>query len=393
MPEPVQAPKSFKPLQNTPIPIRAIAFQHLASKLDHEVFSVSFRDIKHALKPKIKTDPAIVLLEVYKEFLKVFSHEEANKLPPARPGVDHIIRMQPGTQPPARLLYDMSRNELKVLKEYLKDNLSKEYIGAFSSLAAAPVLFVKKPGGDLRFCVDYRGLNELTIKNKYSLPLIQETLDRLCKGIYFTKLDIIAAFNKIQIAAEAEWKTAFRTRLGLYKYLVTLIEALNQDLETIISQAYQDIDPEDPVAIISQMIMNGEHHSRQYSLSDYSLDSRCLYHYGKLYLPNQELLCLRILQKSYNLPMTRHPGVARTYEILQGSYYWPKMVDSVRQYIRNCLHAQEPSMQEINKESYFPFWYRHSHGKSLPWTLSQSYQCLWMLASHIHFISGLSLTV
>ena len=62
--------------------------------------------------------------------------------------------------------------------------------------------------------MDYRGLNDLTIKNKYPLPLIWETLDSFCKAVYFTKLDIIAAFNKIQIAASDEWKTAFRTRLG-----------------------------------------------------------------------------------------------------------------------------------------------------------------------------------
>ena len=204
MPEPVQAPESVKPLQNTPIPIGAIAFQHLASKPNHEVFSVSLRDIEHVLKPKIKTDPATVLPEVYKEFLKVFSHEEANKLPPARPGVDHIIRMQPGTRPPARPLYGMSRDELEVLKKYLENNLSKGYIWASSSPAAAPVLFVKKPGGGLWFCVDYRGPNDLTIKNKYPLPLIWETLNRLCKVVYFTKLDIIAAFNKIRVAAGEE---------------------------------------------------------------------------------------------------------------------------------------------------------------------------------------------
>ena len=68
--------------------------------------------------------------------------------------------------------------------------------------------------------MNYCGLNDLTIKNKYPLPLIRETLDRLCKAIYFTKLDIIAAFNKIKIAAREEWKTAFRTCLGLYKLLV-----------------------------------------------------------------------------------------------------------------------------------------------------------------------------
>ena len=91
----------------------------------------------------------------------------------------------------------MSRDELEVLKKYLEDNLSKGYIRASFFPAAAPVLFVKKPGGGLRFCVDYCGLNDLTIKNKYPLPLIRETLGRLCKAVYFTKLNIIAAFNKI----------------------------------------------------------------------------------------------------------------------------------------------------------------------------------------------------
>ena len=112
--------------------------------------------------------------------------------------------MQTGTQLPAGSLYGMSRDELEVLKNYLEDNLSKGYIRASSSHAAAPVLFVKKPGRGLWFCVDSCGLNDLTIKNKYPLPLIQETLDRLCKAVYFIKLNIIAAFNKIQIAAREE---------------------------------------------------------------------------------------------------------------------------------------------------------------------------------------------
>ena len=112
--------------------------------------------------------------------------------------------MQPGTQPPARPLYGMSRDELEALKKYLDDNLSKGYIRTPFSPAATPVLFVKKLGGGLWFCVDYCGLNDFTIKNKYSLPLIWETLDRLCKAVYLTKLNIIAAFNKIQIAAGEE---------------------------------------------------------------------------------------------------------------------------------------------------------------------------------------------
>ena len=71
------------PSQNTPIPIGAVAFQHLASKPDNWVFSIYMRDLEHVLKSKIKTDPASVLPEVYKEFLKVFSYKEAYKLPQA----------------------------------------------------------------------------------------------------------------------------------------------------------------------------------------------------------------------------------------------------------------------------------------------------------------------
>ena len=115
----------------------------------------------------------------------------------------------------------MSRDELLVLQKYLTENLEKGFIRSSSSPAASPVLFVKKPGGGLRFCVDYRALNAMTIKNRYPLPLIRETLDRLSKAcIFFTKLDIVAAFNRLRMAYGEEWKTAFRTRYGLFEYLV-----------------------------------------------------------------------------------------------------------------------------------------------------------------------------
>ena len=105
--------------------------------------------------------------------------------------------MQPGTQPPAGPLYNMSKDELQVLKKYLEENLSKRFIWASSSPAAVPVFFFKKPNQSLWFCVDYCGLNALTVQNIYPLPLIRESLNRLYKAIYFTKLDILTAFNKI----------------------------------------------------------------------------------------------------------------------------------------------------------------------------------------------------
>ena len=113
-------------------------------------------------------------------------------------------------------------------------------------------------------------------------------------------------------------------------------EPTDQDLETAIENAYQEMDQEDPVSVISQNISNGEHHSQQYLLSDYFLENGRLYFNNKLFLPNQESLRYRILQESHDQLMTRHPGVAKTYEIFQPQYYWPKMIDSVCQYIRNC---------------------------------------------------------
>ena len=101
-----------------------------------------------------------------------------------------------------------------MLKKYIKENLEKGFIRPSSSPASSPVLFVRKPGGGLRFCVDYRALNDLTIKNRYPIPRIHETLTLLGKANYFTKLDVISAFHRMRIAKGDEYLTAFRTCFG-----------------------------------------------------------------------------------------------------------------------------------------------------------------------------------
>ena len=87
--------------------------------------------------------------------------------------------------------------------------LSKGFIRQSSSSAAAPLLLVPKPSGGVRVCQDYRGLNDVTIKNRYPLPLIRETLDSISGARFYSKLDVISAFNRIRIAEGDEWKTAF----------------------------------------------------------------------------------------------------------------------------------------------------------------------------------------
>ena len=158
--------------------------------------------------------------EQYRDLAEVFSKPKAHELPPHRGELDHHINLEPGSKPVFGPIYNLSETELQVLKDYIDDNLRKRFIRPSTSPFGAPVLFVKKPNGSLRLCIDYRALNRLTIKNRYPLPLISGLLDRLRGKKYFTKLDLRDAFNRLRIALGDEHKTAFRTRYGHFEYLV-----------------------------------------------------------------------------------------------------------------------------------------------------------------------------
>jgi hypothetical protein len=155
----------------------------------------------------------------FKDYEDVFSKEKAEALPAHGPQ-DLQIELIQGMEPPFRPLYNMSEAELVVLRQYIQKYLQRGWIRASRSPAGAPILFVKKSDGSLRLCVDYRGLNAVTIKNRHPLPLIEESLDRLGQAKYFTRLDIREAYHRLRIREGDEWKTAFRTRYGHYEYLV-----------------------------------------------------------------------------------------------------------------------------------------------------------------------------
>jgi hypothetical protein len=163
--------------------------------------------------------PTSKLPEEYQDFQDVFSKEEADHLPAHRL-YDHTIPLQDDTQPPFGPVYNLTPEELVVLREYIDKNLKRGFITHSQSPCGAPVLFVKKSDGTLRLCVDYRGLNKLTVKNRYPLPLINEMLDRLAGARFFTKLDMREGYHLLRMGLGEEWKTAFRCRYGLYEYRV-----------------------------------------------------------------------------------------------------------------------------------------------------------------------------
>ena len=154
-----------------------------------------------------------------KAYADVFSTIAAGLLP-EHGRLDHAIDIMPGKEVPYGPLYNLSAPELDVLRAYIEDATAKGWIRRSTSPAGAPVLFVPKKDGGLRLCVDYRGLNNVTIKNRHPLPLISETLDRLGGAAVFTKLDLKDAYHRIRIKKGDEWKTAFRTRYGHFEYMV-----------------------------------------------------------------------------------------------------------------------------------------------------------------------------
>ena len=142
-----------------------------------QVFAVSMRDLEYQAEKEAKpeTDPRTVVPAEYHNFLDVFSKKNSDTLPPHRK-YDHKIILEEKQKHGYAPLYKMSPQELDVVKHYLNLYLAKGFIQASSDSYSSPVLFVKKPGGRIRFCVDYQRLNAINKKDRYPIPLIEETL-------------------------------------------------------------------------------------------------------------------------------------------------------------------------------------------------------------------------
>ena len=112
---------------------------------------------------------------------------------------EQAIELVEGKQPPYGPIYSLGPVELEMLKAYIKTHLKTRFIQPSKSPARAPILFDKKPDGSLCLYVNYRGHNNLTIKNRYPLPLISESLDWLGRATRFIKLDLTSAYLRMRI--------------------------------------------------------------------------------------------------------------------------------------------------------------------------------------------------
>jgi hypothetical protein len=160
----------------------------------------------------------IEAIRIVLEFLDVFP-EELPGMPPERK-VEFAIEIIPGTAPISRRAYRVSGSKLVELKKQIDELLEKGYIRPSTSPWAASVLFVEKKDGTKRMCIDYKALNEVTVKNKYPLPQIEDLFDQLRGASVFSKIDLRSGYHQLRIQSSDIPKTSFITKYGLYEFMV-----------------------------------------------------------------------------------------------------------------------------------------------------------------------------
>ncbi|KAH9252832.1 hypothetical protein BASA81_009240 [Batrachochytrium salamandrivorans] len=184
--------------------------------------SVSFAEtIQAEVYPFLEASPVSttpIPSEIDKEFSSVFSESQANILPSHR-SFDCTINLSSSAEPSYGRIYQLTREEDKVMQEWIAENLAKGFIRNSSSPYGAPCFFVKQKD-KLRLCMDYRGLNKQTVKDRNPIPLISEMLRTLSTGKIFTTLDLRGAYNLLRIKEGDESKTAFITKYGQFEFLV-----------------------------------------------------------------------------------------------------------------------------------------------------------------------------
>ncbi|QRW18200.1 Retrotransposable element Tf2 protein [Rhizoctonia solani] len=208
------------PIGNTPAILGMTWLTAESPLIDWQQGLITFPEqAQIASEEEADPDPLADLPPQYHEFARVFGKEEFKVLPPHREyniSIDLIpdAKLSPGP------IYGMTDAESKALKQHIDEELATGKIRPSTSSAGAPVMFVKKADGSLRLVVDYRKLNDVTHKNVYPLPRQDDLMAKLRHAKMFTKLDLRWGYNNVRIKEGDEWKTAFRTKYGLFKYLV-----------------------------------------------------------------------------------------------------------------------------------------------------------------------------
>ncbi len=298
----------------------------------------------------------------YHEFLDVFDRAQSNKLSSHR-FYDHKIELISDSTPPRCRAYRMSSAKLLKVKKYLNENLSKEFITSSQAPYFFPVLFALKANEDLRFCVNYRKLNVIFKRNRYSLSLIDEIIDKIVGCKHLTRLNILSKFN-FQIifrSGKTNTKVDALTRMPLAN-VSEPAQRLEDRFQTILTSDRVDVLSIEPEANLYQrvwMINQTDELCSEYrqamnenklkfhtsKLKDCEIIDGVLFRKGLLWI--SENMHTELLQEVHDQSSISHPDNRRIIDLVQRFYYWSGHRATIRRYIRNC-HACQRSKVSRN---------------------------------------------
>ncbi|KAK1595957.1 hypothetical protein QYE76_059204 [Lolium multiflorum] len=250
--------------------------------------------------------------------LDVFPDELPHGLPPLR-GIEHRIDLIPGAPLPNRAAYRTNPEDTKEIQRQIQDLLAKGYVRESLSPCAVPVILVPKPDETQRMCMDCRPINAITVRYRHPIPRLDDMLDELSGATIFSKIDLRSGYHQIRMAIGDEWKTAFKTKLGLYEWLVmpfglsnapsTFMRLMNHILRPLIGKSV--VVYFDDILIYSKNLEDHVKHVREVL---------CILRHEKLFANLPKCNFAQNKLAIHNWPTPTNVGQVRSFHGLAGFY-------------------------------------------------------------------------
>uniref|UniRef100_A0A2N9EPA1 Chromo domain-containing protein n=1 Tax=Fagus sylvatica TaxID=28930 RepID=A0A2N9EPA1_FAGSY len=300
----------------------------------------------HIISPK---DPPEDAQPILKEFCDIFPDELPDELPPMR-DIQHAIDFTPGAALPNLPHYRMNPTEHGELRRQINDLLHKGFLRESLSPCAVPALLTPKKDGSWRMCVDSRAINKITVKYRFPIPRLDDMLDMMAGATIFSKIDLKSGYHQIRIRPGDEWKTAFKTKDGLYEWLVmpfglsnapsTFMRVMTQVLRPFMGKrfirGFSTI-----MAPITDCMKQGEFKWSKAATRAFEEVKRKMTEApaNKLCIPRTSVRDFLVWELHAG-GLAGHFGRDKTIEEVERQFYWPGLKRDVAKIIGHCRQCQ-----------------------------------------------------